>query len=525
MSALQHYQWWIIHLLRRLKPLRLFIVLLVEYLIYSMMSLGSPKSVSSVASSHQVLQWSSFPLNPRYNRQPPNSRNQCDIEIRQQPLYLPREAYQKRQQWWSRVHERLKPTAILLHWKRTAELRLIVEHLVSLDGLFDEIIIWNNNPNVKLQPYDLPWVDSNVVSIRIFQDGNNYRDEAKYLACSKATNPVCYYQDDDWDTREYIQSLYLAFTRAPRSLHSVTDPYTLETNLEWSFRNEELNLHAGFSWIGCGSFFLKEHAVRFIDLMNELLDKEFRSIADVFFSLWMNQYPYQYAFAISQLTSDHAFSSEDGFNDLQTRAAVFAIRSMEKSLQGRMKRFSSFDITPVKEVRESWALCIRDECVFDTNAQNPTEGSLFLPKTATEYKRATRQNLPRMSETTILISTSEYAAIDGDYSTCWISDKLAEKDSYYGLQFTRPRPLKFIEIMFEHSHSLQETMVLEVSDDLMYWTGMETHTELNVTCNVARYTFRMSFHQYAAARFRVPKSSSNWSSERFSVCDIRIGWR
>ncbi|CAF2062465.1 unnamed protein product, partial [Rotaria magnacalcarata] len=35
----------------------------------------------------------------------------------------------------------------------------------------------------------------------------------------------------------------------------------------WTFMDSRIDLHAGFSWIGCGSLFLREHAQRHHQLL------------------------------------------------------------------------------------------------------------------------------------------------------------------------------------------------------------------------------------------------------------------
>ncbi|CAF4704083.1 unnamed protein product, partial [Rotaria magnacalcarata] len=55
------------------------------------------------------------------------------------------------------------------------------------------------------------------------------------------------------------------------------------------------DLHAGFSWIGCGSLFLREHAQRHHQLlrMNLRNNPELFAFSDLFFSIWLNDIPSQ----------------------------------------------------------------------------------------------------------------------------------------------------------------------------------------------------------------------------------------
>ena len=164
-------------------------------------------------------------------------------------------------------------TGVVLHWKRLQGVQHAVQRLLD-SRLFKELIVWNNNPEINLTADAL--VPNNYSSnlIRVINSKENIKDEAKYRACSEAKTPACYYADDDWDTSDYIGSLVASFRSDPTRLHSVTDPGTYYTNLMWSYFDSHIDLHTGFSWIGCGSVFLREHAQRHLQLLHHHLGKE-----------------------------------------------------------------------------------------------------------------------------------------------------------------------------------------------------------------------------------------------------------
>jgi hypothetical protein len=161
-------------------------------------------------------------------------------------------------------------TAVLLHWKRLEGVQKTLKYFLDT-RLFQQIIIWNNNPQINLSVHHLINNNDSSKFVRIINSKVNLKDEAKYLACSEATTRACFYVDDDWDTSHYIRSLIASFRSDPNVLHLVTNSYTFYTNLIWSYFDATIDLHTGFSWIGCGSVFLREHAQRHVQLLHKFL--------------------------------------------------------------------------------------------------------------------------------------------------------------------------------------------------------------------------------------------------------------
>ena len=169
------------------------------------------------------------------------------------------------------LHDTYSVTAVVLQWKRLPAVRKKVQQYIA-SQLFKHIIIWNNNPQINLTLTHLRLRNPSLASIiRIINSPINLKDQAKYRACAQATTPVCFYSDDDWDTSAYINSLLASFRADPEVLHTVTEPYTFYSNLVWTYFDASIDLHAGFTWIGCGSVFLRIYAQRHLDLLGRHL--------------------------------------------------------------------------------------------------------------------------------------------------------------------------------------------------------------------------------------------------------------
>lgn len=80
-------------------------------------------------------------------------------------------------------------TACLVHWKRTETLIPLVEALRSKE-IVSEIIVWNNNPKLKLS--------GKVAGATVVDSDENIIVYGRYLAAKMASNDLIYTQDDDW---------------------------------------------------------------------------------------------------------------------------------------------------------------------------------------------------------------------------------------------------------------------------------------------------------------------------------------
>lgn len=126
--------------------------------------------------------------------------------------------------------------AILLNWKRLDNLVVIVTHLCRF-AFFDRIVVWNNNPDVFLtrevgQPshscvcasqLTLVYVQRFASSqcpphrLHIHNSPRNGLFLSRFLACSVAGTPYCYFQDDDWIVKG-IEGMYAEFKRGVDSV-------------------------------------------------------------------------------------------------------------------------------------------------------------------------------------------------------------------------------------------------------------------------------------------------------------------
>lgn len=176
------------------------------------------------------------------------------------------DAYDQAKTYETDIENKYQFTAIVLHWNSITRVQQIVQQYVN-KKIFKEIVIWNNNPNVSLAHNHILKNYSSSTLIYIINSKENIKDLAKYRACATAQTLACYFSDDDWHSFHYTNSLIASFRSDPYLLHSTTNAITYYNNLLWTFYDTQIDLHAGFSWIGCGSIFLREHAQKHLQLL------------------------------------------------------------------------------------------------------------------------------------------------------------------------------------------------------------------------------------------------------------------
>lgn len=177
------------------------------------------------------------------------------------------DAFQRAQAAEIDFNKKYQFTAIVLHWKSLTRVQRSVENFLNTK-MFKEIIVWNNNPQIKLAHNHVIRTPHTSTLVYIINSNENLKDQAKYRACAGAQTLVCFYADDDWDTSKYVKTLIASFRSDPSVLHIATNDITYYNNMLWTFMDRQIDLHAGFAWIGCGSIFLREHAERHLQLLS-----------------------------------------------------------------------------------------------------------------------------------------------------------------------------------------------------------------------------------------------------------------
>jgi hypothetical protein len=167
-----------------------------------------------------------------------------------------------------------KMTACLLSWKRPRNIEIIVAALQQVN-VIDEILIWNNNPDVALNFTD--------GKIRVVRAPENHLCYGRFLCAAQARNHTIYVQDDDVINHD-IEGLYRQFVGDPsRIAHALSEAH-------WEHRDRHIHGEAHVALLGWGAIFSKDWLAVLENLPPALLGSSlFRREADKFFSILLQR--------------------------------------------------------------------------------------------------------------------------------------------------------------------------------------------------------------------------------------------
>ncbi|BGP66545.1 CCR4-NOT core subunit cdc39 [Rhodotorula toruloides] len=411
-------------------------------------------------------------------------------------------------------------TAIVLHWKRTENVAVILAHLCQY-SFFDSVFVWNNNPDIRLTQQTFAKSGCAPSKLRIYNSPRNMLFVARYLACLQSSTPHCFFQDDDWVVQP-LRAMYAQFSRDPEG------PVVVHTNeevaalygLEWCFFNNPL--HTCFSWVGTGAFTSRQHVERFMRLTSELAySRDELGHADNSFTLFQNEPPYVLTSKLSQLPSPYGHSDGEGI--ARNKAFIHkGLVRLSSYLNTSFPPPPSPD-TPLTNVRtispvpyrpslpeplsphpyahHARSLCLpSDSCIFHTNI------ALLPPPDATPYPGPERvgslqrweehlgwvargwiegEELWREEETWAREWAYQFA-VDGDEKTAFRSPDVVRAGDYIALSLLAPldaawTPTVKLNIILEDAVKVLSSgkIRVEVSVDGHHWVRARHPTSPN----------------------------------------------
>ncbi|CAG8439188.1 12774_t:CDS:2 [Funneliformis mosseae] len=336
-------------------------------------------------------------------------------------------------------------TAVLLGWKRMESLQIVVNY-ISKYPFIKEILIWNNNNKMRIYAKDFI-LNNSEVTLNVFNSEKNLHDLSKYTTCSMAKYDYCYFQDYNW-LNLYMDSLYTNFLNNPSLIHSNTMPINYLEHKRWMFANSDKNLHTGFTRLGCGSFASRAKVQRFLGQLGSIsLMKDRLKFADVYFSLWTNQYPYQLSNPL--ITLDKKDGWKAGVNqwnvdqwNLFYNNILDATQKLYTALavKSGSELFAPEEEQPYYNDRDARAPCLNDNCLFLTNIDPfPHPSRVYYANNITHvHDQEAKFNELDFPENSFWENHAYHHAVDLNERTCWNSFKIPKIGDYFGLQFVKP---------------------------------------------------------------------------------------
>ncbi|ORZ15420.1 hypothetical protein BCR41DRAFT_422220 [Lobosporangium transversale] len=327
-------------------------------------------------------------------------------------------------------------TAILLNWSRLDSLKEIVDHLCP-HIMFKEIMIWNNKVDIHLEEKMF-----NCPKVRVFNSPNNMFFVARYMACAMASSPYCYFQDDDWKIF-YLRSMYANFLRFPQFLHTDTnsDVWSL-TNWRWCFFEDEVNMHACFSWLGTGAMATRESVVKFLkqSSITEMDPLEF-AYGDMYFSTFLNQVPYQLENYLKELVDPAqdvvAFSKG---SEGKTRNKLYMHKAAQKvweALKRKDPNFEREELHPTYLERDVRSPCADDRCLVLSNKNPFPDVRMFKYRPYIDIEENEKIHT-QYEDPTPYVRHPFSHAVDGMDDTAYKSTRSIVQGDYIGIDMLLP---------------------------------------------------------------------------------------
>ncbi|KAJ6539165.1 hypothetical protein B0H19DRAFT_1177471 [Mycena capillaripes] len=365
-------------------------------------------------------------------------------------------------------------TAVLLNWVRMANVVQIVSVLcgAALDGVIKEIVVWNNNP-VR------PLVDEDFTNcthkLRIHNSPENLYFQARFIACSSASTPYCFIQDDDYLLEpEIIRTL-----RARIDTHDIffLPPDEILSSHLLSVDSPSTNITFGFSWLGYGALILRSNAESFLSLLKRIgASEEESKMADNYYSILKNSVPEVWTGYPTELFGGGAFTVAEQGGVARNRKHIAAAANYLDRIVADMNAGDSqwpyISLPPShREPRFERSPCLERLCLLESTIS-------FLPEIfATDtYQKAVEvfSREAQLSPTLTEQFTSNYVnfplsrAVDADPNTFFRSSQ----DAAQG-----------------------DTLVLDIFDGVqqMNWTGVEwlwlVDTDMAPVLEASAYSF------------------------------------
>eukprot|EP00742_Colponemidia_sp_Colp-10_P004161 GILJ01004440.1.p1 GENE.GILJ01004440.1~~GILJ01004440.1.p1 ORF type:complete len:479 (+),score=47.07 GILJ01004440.1:3-1439(+) len=328
-------------------------------------------------------------------------------------------------------------TAVVLNWKRLHNMKSVIKNLLKYEFV-GEVIVWNNNADIPLTTQMLQ-ISSRVDDVRIVNSPQNLLFFARFLGCQIGRFSACLFQDDDWQMTS-ARALYYNFWTAPHLIHCRTNTIVHELSRRWSFYNRDIGVHTSFAWLGTGAIASQALVKSFIVQMSSVgFDAFSWGMADLYFTTWTNQVPYQLEDHLIELNQENSFTGTPG--EARLRAGVQRNKQyMEKGArilyeQIALKNplFVAPVLLPSLTERNSRSACLSDDCIFLTDMDSLQDMRYINYHPGVSIDDLEAGNVIPADVLSIYFHHPYHHAVDNDKLTSYRPPKAVARGSYFGL--------------------------------------------------------------------------------------------
>ncbi|KAI9499319.1 hypothetical protein BDB00DRAFT_796324 [Zychaea mexicana] len=390
-------------------------------------------------------------------------------------------------------------TAVLLfdpkdQWKVAEEAKETLTPLLDeLCGyeMFGGIIIWNNNPLVNVTMNVLETNKKCQSSkIQIYNSHSNMHNAGRYLGCSLAKTPYCYFQDHAGP--RHWRSLYANFLKYPTLIHAESrdvEAYA-QAKWRWCFYNDAVHLHTCHAHVGYGTLTSKETVLKFIELME--LDPIDVKHSDMYFITYTNQAPYILEGTPSVFPPFNDEEDREGAivenknNPNITKAGRQHVHtgvvSLYNHLIHRTGVFAADETFPNYYEQTTRTPCASDRCLFMTNVEAFPEPRIFSYEPNIDLTLAEKMHDSYYDGHDHHYTYPYGNAVDGKDGSVWKSERYIKAGDYIGLDVLMSTriPLKF-RFLARHPYTYRRTLNIQTSFDGINWMPVNPSTDIE--CN------------------------------------------
>ncbi|KAI8370481.1 uncharacterized protein BYT42DRAFT_502665 [Radiomyces spectabilis] len=255
---------------------------------------------------------------------------------------------------------------------------------------------------------------------------------ARFTTCaSSATFAHCYFQDDRTINRQ-LDTLYTNFLRYPSLIHVNGNPQHYLNAMRWRIN---IYMHAGYADLRYGAFVPRWKVQNFLTQLGKSgLSKERLRLADIYFTLWTNQYPW--------IVADPSMATEtDKGAEIENFDRFDAMRRLQHVLEADTSDTPKDYIerlheSPALGNRDVKAACFNGQCLFTTNIDPfPVPHHVHFNASDMPSLHALENAYNSLDEMDVGLWTqySFEKAVDQNKDTCWNTYRNPKAGDYFGL--------------------------------------------------------------------------------------------
>lgn len=404
-------------------------------------------------------------------------------------------------------------TAVVLNWSRLDNVVLIASMLCGelLQDTVAEVFIWNNSPQ-ELSYKTFASTGCPKAKLRLYNSSRNLYFYARFLACTQARTPFCFFQDDDYLVLpQIIRILGYRIDESPQTVfHLLPALEHLSSRLRTV--TTPTGIHTGFAWLGYGTMVSQTKVLDFVSLLRFLgLPQDELQMADNYFTILGNQVPEIWFDHGIELGGGVPFTAGQEGHERNQRHIKKACTYLDRLVSIMQDNSQLMEVHPFVKATTNiaeWFInrtpCLASLCLLETNVHllgdQHHRGQVAADLVTIE------EEYSRVVDPSAVFNYSHYSlsrAVDGSPATEFRGLFPARRGEYIMLDvlsaiFPRDAEIELVFLIPRTSEQILRKSVFQASVDGEYWllspfpltcrstslANLDDQPECLVECNV-----------------------------------------